>query len=437
MSNCKMCSKRASFNLFGEKPAFCVSHKTDGMIDVHNKKCECGKSQPRWNFQGLKPKHCSTCKTDGMIEPNRKMCSCGLVRPTFNFEDLPAKFCNSCKTVGMINVLDKRCVCKKVLSPNFNYAGLSGEYCFSCKLSGMVDVRSKTCGCGNRPNFNMAGLTALFCSKCKTEDMIDVTHAVCILCNETQPNFNYIGLPTATHCSRCKMDEMVDVKHKLCQCGMCQPTYNLKGLNAKYCILCKTSDMVDVKHPLCKTHLCGTRVTKKYNGYCVRCFVYMFPEMPVARNYKTKEFAVAEYVKEHFPEISWNFDKQIQDGCSQRRPDAVLDLGYQVIIVEIDENQHTTYDCTCENKRIMQLSMDVGHRPIIFIRFNPDQYNVGEKRITSCWSVNMHGISVIKKTQQKEWVTRLTMLAEQISYWLQPENVTNKTVEIIQLYYDE
>ena len=38
----------------------------------------------------------------------------------------------------------------------------------------------------------------------------------------------------------------------------------------------------------------------------------MHPELPVSRNYKTKEFAVAEYVKEHFPEISWNFDKQIQ-----------------------------------------------------------------------------------------------------------------------------
>lgn len=38
----------------------------------------------------------------------------------------------------------------------------------------------------------------------------------------------------------------------------------------------------------------------------------------------------------------------------------------------------------------MQLSQDVGHRPIIFIRFNPDEYNVGEKRITSYWGINMH-----------------------------------------------
>ena len=68
------------------------------------------------------------------------------------------------------------------------------------------------------------------------------------------------------------------------------------------------------------------------------------------------------------------YDKKIQDGCSTRRPDLFLDLGYQIIIIEIDENQHIDYDCSCENKRIMELSQDVGHRPIVFIRFNPDDY---------------------------------------------------------------
>ena len=81
----------------------------------------------------------------------------------------------------------------------------------------------------------------------------------------------------------------------------------------------------------------------------------------------------------------------------------MLDLGYQVIIVEIDENQHIDYDCSCENKRIMELSQDVGHRPIIFIRFNPDEYHVGESRHSSCWGINKSGICVVKKTHKKEW----------------------------------
>jgi hypothetical protein len=115
----------------------------------------------------------------------------------------------------------------------------------------------------------------------------------------------------------------------------------------------------------------------------------------------------------------------------------VLDLGYQVIIVEIDENQHMMYDSSCESKRIMQLSQDVGGRPIVFIRFNPDEYNVGEKRITSCWGVNMNGMIVIKKTQKKEWNQRLSTLAGQITHWLQPENISSKTIETIHLYFNK
>ena len=116
----------------------------------------------------------------------------------------------------------------------------------------------------------------------------------------------------------------------------------------------------------------------------------------------------------------------------------MLDLGYQVIIIEVDENQHIDYDCSCENKRLMELSQDLGHRPIIFIRFNPDDYIYQDsEKIVSCWGYNKSGISIIKKTQKKEWRERLESLKQQINYWCNPENVTNKTIEIIQLYYNQ
>ena len=39
----------------------------------------------------------------------------------------------------------------------------------------------------------------------------------------------------------------------------------------------------------------------------------------------------------------------------------------------------------------MELSQDVGYRPIIFIRFNPDNYKTNLKNITSCWGLNKKG----------------------------------------------
>ena len=162
----------------------------------------------------------------------------------------------------------------------------------------------------------------------------------------------------------------------------------------------------------------------------------MFPDKPVSRNYKTKEYSVVEYVKTKYPDVSWIADKTIQNGCSRRRPDLLLDLGYQIIIIEIDENKHTDYDCSCENKRIMELSQDLGHRPLVFIRFNPDDYEKDGKKITSCWSNNQKGVCVVKKTKKVEWVERLEALENQIKYWINPENTTNKTIETIQLFYD-
>jgi hypothetical protein len=67
----------------------------------------------------------------------------------------------------------------------------------------------------------------------------------------------------------------------------------------------------------------------------------LFPDKPVSRNYKTKEYAVVEFVKIKFPDLSLISDKIITDGCSKRRPDLFLDLGNQILIIEIDENQHT------------------------------------------------------------------------------------------------
>jgi hypothetical protein len=180
--------------------------------------------------------------------------------------------------------------------------------------------------------------------------------------------------------------------------------------------------------------MCDTQVTNKYEGYCLRCFVHTFPDKPVSRNYKTKERATVDTVLEKFPDISWVCDKTIQDGCSKKRPDIRGDMGSHIVIIEIDENHHSLYDCSCENKRVMEISQDVGHRPIVFIRFNPDDYtDINNNKITSCWGTNKYGILTVKPTKKDEWQERIKVLHEQIQYWI--ENVPEKNIETIQLFY--
>ena len=110
-----------------------------------------------------------------------------------------------------------------------------------------------------------------------------------------------------------------------------------------------------------------------------------------------------------------------------------------MIVIEVDEEQHrrTSYDISCENKRLMLLSQDVDHRPLVVIRFNPDNYKSNDKTITSCWKINKNGICTIKKSKKSEWQTRLASLKSHIEHWINPDNKTGKTIEIIQLYFDD
>jgi hypothetical protein len=180
--------------------------------------------------------------------------------------------------------------------------------------------------------------------------------------------------------------------------------------------------------------MCETRGIPKYNGFCLPCCIQVHPEIKVSRNYKTKEKDVVDKIIDSFPNFTWISDKKVQDGCSRRRPDLLLDMGSHIIIVEVDENKHTDYDCSCEHKRLMELSQDLQHRPIVFIRFNPDEYiNQEGVLVKSCWKLNKLGLIQISTTKQKEWEERINSLKQQIKYWI--ENPTEKTIEIIELFY--
>ena len=409
------CKTRPLFNKEGEKrPLYCSAHKLQGMVDIKNKRCiheGCNK-QPVFNV---------SCDTKGL-------------------------YCLAHKLQGMVDVVSKFCIhegCNK--RPTFNVSGETKRlYCSAHKLEGMVDIKNKRCiheGCNKRPLFNVFGeTTSLYCLAHKLQGMVDVEHKSCIHegCKKI-PVFNVEGQVKGLYCSAHKLQGMVDIMNKPCKSDGCKirPTYNAEGQTKPlYCSAHKLQGMIDVVNRTCKTYLCSTQVTKKYDGYCLFCYMNLFPDKPVSRNYKTKEQAVVEFVKTKFPEMSWVADKIIQNACSKRRPDLLLDLGYQVIIVEVDENQHTDYDCSCENKRIMELSQDVGHRPIVFIRFNPDEYEKDGTNISSCWGCDKNGLCVVKKSKKNEWTDRLHVLEETISYWVSPENTTSKTIETIQLFYD-
>jgi hypothetical protein len=360
-------------------------------------------------------------------------------RPNFNVEgSTKALYCATHKKEGMVNIKNKTCIdCKK--QPVFNVEGSTKAlYCATHKKEGMVNVKDTTClECKVLPTFNVEGSKkALYCSTHKKEGMVNIKNKTCIDCKK-QPVFNVEGSIKALYCATHKLEGMVDVKNKKClECNVL-PSFNVEGAKiALYCATHKKEGMINVLSKTCKSIWCYTSVREKYDGYCLFCYINLFPDKPVSRNYKTKEYAVVEFVKSKFPTLNWISDKIVSGGCSKRRPDLLLDLLYQIIIIEIDENQHTEYDCSCQNKRIMELSQDLGHRPIVFIRFNPDDYKKDGTNISSCWGQDKKGICIVKKSKKNEWIEMLNVLETHIKYWVNPENITNKTIETVQLFYD-
>lgn len=191
---------------------------------------------------------------------------------------------------------------------------------------------------------------------------------------------------------------------------------------------------------LCKSSWCETRGNnKKYEGYCMPCFINN-PEnawKPAARNHKTKEVAVVDYIREIYPDFDWVADKRVQDGCSRRRPDLLLDLGSHIIIIEIDENKHTDYGTTCEVTRLNELSSDLHHRPIVLIRFNPDAYvGTDGKRVSSCWRLNKKGVMSVATTKKDEWIHRLEEVVKEIERSIaNPPKLDGDIVTIIYKFY--
>ena len=367
------------------------------------------KKQPLYNYKGeSKPLYCSSCKLDNMIDVIHHKCIiCNNKRPSFGMiEDKKAYYCSGCKLKGMIDIINPKCII-----------------------------------CNNkRPYFAMSGeKIARYCANCKLDNMINIISSKCIICNYKIPCFAMAGEKIARYCSGCKLKGMIDIINPKCIiCNYKQAYFAMSGEKiAKYCYGCKLKDMIDIKHPKCKSSWCNTYGNKKYDGYCRYCFIHLFPDIPISKNYKTKEKTVVDYIKEHLSHIDIITDKRIDGGCSKRRPDILIDVGFQIIIVEIDENQHNQYDCSCENKRLMELSQDVGFRPIVFIRFNPDGYKINDTKITSCWYINKLGICQINKKKTNEWNDRLKNLKDTIEYWIQQQHKIDKTIEIIQLYYNQ
>ena len=343
--------------------------------------------------------------------------------------------CKKHSEEGMVDLVHKKCLfdsCNK--RPVFGFiSDKSASYCKAHAEKGMIDLVSKKClfeSCNKHPNFGLpSDKSASYCKTHAEEGMVNIKSKKCLFdsCNK-QPNFGLLSDKSASYCKAHAEEGMINIKSKKCLFESCdkQPTFGLPSdKSASYCKAHALKGMVDIRSTKCK--LCNLTQSHIQN-YCFPCFYSLNPEHIKTKRHKTRENTFMYQLKEIYPDII--LDKAVVGGCSQKRPDGLIDLLTHSIIIEIDENQHRGY--SCENKRSMELFQDLGSRPIIFIRLNPDGYTLNGKKKKGCFTLSKTNGELVHN--KKEISERFNVLLETID---ECKPVPDKTVTIVELYFDE
>ena len=449
------CDNKAEYgNVKDYKKNFCKEHKDReiNLINIRYKSLYCKTCLINCDstkiFRGSfiyennsKDKYCAKHRDEEMITINNLCIICNEKQPGFGLPtDTKATFCGDCKTEEMIDIIHERCIKCNIKHPVFGLPkDTKANYCGDCKTYDMINIKSFKCIICNikHPVFGLPKDTkANYCGDCKTEEMIDIISKKCE-CGESIPVFGLITDNIPQYCKLCKTEDMIDIKNKKCECGKSQPVFGLiTDIKANCCKLCKTYDMIDIVNKRCILEHCDK--SRYIDKYCARCFYALFPNDKRCIRIKLKENEVVKFIKETFNDLSFIFDETIKgDGlCFNVRPDILLNLKSHSIIIECDEFQHKSYDIICDISRTYKIQ-EALNRPIVIIRFNPDDYiDKNKRKIKSCFKMDkIIGLTTIPKNQEELWKKRLEELKETII-----ENIEiylEEPIKIIKLFYDE
>ena len=406
------CTKRPSYNLLGKKPRFCNTHKESGMINIVSKVCEfngCNKISSYNVIGETFGRFCKDHRQENMIDVKKKYCkfnNCNKV-PIYNFDgEIMGSFCKDHKEPTMIDVKNKRCEfigCNT--RPTYNFLGeKKGKYCLIHKELDMIDIKNKRCefiGCNTRPTYNFPGeKKGKYCIIHKDLTMINVLNSICEFngCNK-QPTYNVSNKLNARFCIDHKELNMIDVKHKMCKIDRCsiRTRYGVIGNYATHCAKHKQKGMIlypNKKCNICKqlgTHeIDGLRYCQEHapygaqnlgvypctscglddilkNGKCSTCDPVIIEQRQHAKENRIRDVLTAS-------SISFIHDKMLEGPiCGRERPDFQIDCGTHFVYIEVDENQHQSYACECEQTRMINL-VEARGMPVRFIRYNPDSY---------------------------------------------------------------
>lgn len=340
-----ICKSRATYGKIKGKPIFCKNHNNEEYINVVSKLCK--------ELGCMKQAHYGKLNT-------RTRIFCGDHAPD-EYINLSFRKCGNLK-------------CKIIANYNFPGKG-TGKFCTTHKEEGMINLYNDICkkiGCGKTAKYGyLKDMKRLYCFEHKSDDMVDIYRYNCINDDCKLTATHGLLFQKKTHCARHALRNEYKYNNPICKCG--KKAYYAKNNNYPIkCENCKTDEFINVIEKSCiKCNL--VYFIKNTSDLCDYCFGY---EKEIKRGFKERK------IKQLLDEnniIYISHDKIPEGSCFKYRPDFIMDQNDRIVIIEVDEYQHESYDKNCEETRMFHIYEDFGGLPIIFIRYNPDNHKINSE----------------------------------------------------------
>lgn len=239
--------------------------------------------------------------------------------------------------------------------------------------------------CINRARYNFINEKgSKYCFDHKKNNMVDKNKSICIIENCTNyASFKDINTNKNIYCTQhsknCNNDtnisnniNLISSKNKVCKYKNCILLANFGTIDDKrqYCSNHKLFGMVDHIHKRC--NICNIFLMKHGNQICSFC------------NIETTRSKKEKILYGFFNKNSINFIYNQSITFDYLRPDFLIIQNNINLIIECDEKQHKDYDANSElirMQKIIEYNIDKNSNQTIFIRFNPDDFYISNKRI--------------------------------------------------------
>lgn len=269
------------------------------------------------------------------------------------------------------------------------------------------------CHCGKSAIYNIRGeKQARFCAEHKEPNMVDVKHKTCETdgCG-TLVTYGFLG-KSVSHCSSHKQKCMIRSPTRKCETTRCNLLGTHEANGIRFCEEHKPDDAENLGVDTCQS--CGLEDILT-NGKCCTCDPTIIQQRRHAKENRIGDILTAS-------QITFVHDRTLEGFmCGRERPDFQIDCGTHFVYVEVDEHQHQSYACECEQTRMINL-VEARGMPVRFIRYNPDVYEPVKGQRT-------------QKQEQRE-----KKLVEYVKYAMKHSPVNDHAhahSNVLYLFYDE